>query len=118
MLQLYYLSLTEPQTRALITAMRDKVEDVWLRPGVTLDIEALCQYNGRGTCRRLQVRDGTIERYGERLRRWTEEVGWAVTIDDYNCLIITGHTYKELHSTHFYFAWGTKGDLMVRNQPF
>ena len=82
------MSLTEPLTRALVTAMRDVVEAVVLHKGATLDIEALCQYNGRGTCRRLQVRDGTIERYGERLRRWTEEVGWAVTRNDGAWLIM------------------------------
>ena len=88
-LWLYDMSLTEPQTRALITAMRDKVEDVWLRPGVTLDIEALCQYNGLGTCRVLMVYDlawykkkKKRRRHEERLRRWTEKVGWEVTSDD------------------------------------
>ena len=87
-LQLYYLSLTEPQTRALVTAMRDGVEWVALWDGVTLDIEALCQYNGRGTCRALEVEGDTRRRYGERLRRWTEEVGWAVTRNDGAWLIM------------------------------
>ena len=86
-LGLQKMSLTEPQTRALVTAMRDGVERVYLYRGVTLDIEALCQYDGRGTCRKLQEGD-TRTRYGERLRRWTVEVGWAVKMDNNNWLTI------------------------------
>ena len=74
------MSLAEPQTRALVTAMRDGVETVKLGAGV--DLEVLCQYNGRGKCRELEVMGYTRTRYGERLRRWTEEVGWSVTRDN------------------------------------
>ena len=43
----------------------------------TLDIEAFC----RGTCRVLEVRGDTVRRrYEEKLRRWTEDVGWAMMI--------------------------------------
>ena len=64
-------------TQALVTALTERLEIVELY-GVTLDIQTFCQYNGRGTCRELRVNRDTRERYGERLKQWGEEVGWAV----------------------------------------
>ena len=78
-LGLMNMRLTEPQTRALVTALTERLERVELRLDVTLDIHSLCQYNGRGTCRELVVRGDARERYGEKLRRWGAEVEWAVT---------------------------------------
>ena len=78
-LHLRNMRLTETQTRALVTALTERLEGVGLNYGVTLDIKTLCQYNGRGTCRGLQVYDDTKRRYGEKLRQWGAEVGWAVT---------------------------------------
>ena len=79
LLWLSYMRLTEPQTRALVIAMTERLEKGRLGDDVTLDIQTLCQYNGRGTCRGLQVYDDTKRRYGEKLRQWGAEVGWAVT---------------------------------------
>ena len=81
LLQLENTSLTDPQTRALITAMRDGVERVGLYGDVTLDIEALCQYDGRGTCWEIEVMSDTRTRYGERLRCWRVEVDWELRED-------------------------------------
>ena len=39
------MELSDTETRALVTAMRDRVERVWLYEDVTLDIEELCYYN-------------------------------------------------------------------------
>ena len=44
-LQLDDMELRETETRALVTAMRDRLERVWLYEDVTLDIEELCYYN-------------------------------------------------------------------------
>ena len=87
-LDLGKMALTEPQTRALVTGMTERLETVELWPEVTLDIQTLCQYNGRGTCWGLQVYDDTKRRYEERLRQWGAEVGWAVTRDDDGDLIM------------------------------
>ena len=73
------MKLTEPQTRALVTAMTERLQRVTLWKDLTLDIQTLCQYNGRGTCWKLQVRGDKRKRYEENLRHWTAEVGWAVT---------------------------------------
>ena len=73
--------MSEENTRALVTAMRDRVQTVVLY-AVTLDIEELTQYDGQGRCRGLQVWSETRERYGDRLREWTADKGWRVTLDD------------------------------------
>ena len=44
MLVLYYMELSQSETQALVTAMRDRVHGVVLRSGVTLDMEELTQY--------------------------------------------------------------------------
>ena len=42
--------LSESETRALVTAMRDWVRNVSLTGDITLDIEELCKYDGKGRC--------------------------------------------------------------------
>ena len=75
------MKLSEAETRALVTAMRDRVEEVWLY-NVTLDMEELTQYNGQGCCSELEVRRDTRTRHGERLWRWAADKGWTVTEDN------------------------------------
>merc|ERR1719360_301840 len=48
------MKLSEAETRALVTAMRDRVQTVAL-VNVTLDIEELTQYDGQGHCSELEV---------------------------------------------------------------
>ena len=88
LLGLVNMTLTEPQTRALVTALTERLERLTLSSGLTVDIETLCQYDGQGRCQRLGAWRDTRRMYGERLRRWGEEVGWAVTTDDNDWLII------------------------------
>ena len=38
--------LTEPQTHALVTNLKERLEELVLWAGLTLDIEVLCQYKG------------------------------------------------------------------------
>ena len=81
-LWLVNMKLSEAHTRALVTAMRDRVERVVL-VHVTLDIEALCEYQGRGRCRVLKVVWwNTVSRHRARLRQWAAQAGWTVTRDD------------------------------------
>ena len=73
------MKLSELETRALVTAMRDWVQTVTLFLDVTLDIEELTKYGGRGRCRKLWVLDECLTRYGgDRLRGWAAHVGWTV----------------------------------------
>ena len=80
-LWLWNMRLTEPQTRALVTSLTERLKTVRLYDDVTLDIQTLCQYNGQGTCWQLVVWGDTRRRYQEKLRQWIEEVSWAVTRD-------------------------------------
>ena len=88
MLGLVDLTLTEPQTRALVTALSERLERLTLSLDLNVDIETLCQYDGQGRCRELWVWRDTRRIYRERLRRWGAEVGWAVTRDDNDWFII------------------------------
>ena len=49
------ISEADTNTKSLVTAMSDRVEEVDLWGGVTLDIEKLTKYDGRGCCRKLRV---------------------------------------------------------------
>ena len=69
------MDLTEADTQALVTAMSHRLDTVWLWPGVTLDLDDLASYDGRGRCTRLAVHSDTRTRYGERLRSWAERKG-------------------------------------------
>ena len=74
------MKLRDAETRALVTAMRDRVQTVELGD-VTLDIEELTQYDGQGHCSELEVWGDMRDRYWERLRRWAADKGWTVTRD-------------------------------------
>ena len=75
-LELYLIKLSEAETQALVTAMRDRVQRVTLCDAV-LDIEELTQYDGQGRCSWLQAGHMRIGYY-ERLRSWAEDMGWTV----------------------------------------
>ena len=49
-LSLYNMVLSEADTRSLVTAMRDRIKNVSLTGDITLDIEELCKYDGKGRC--------------------------------------------------------------------
>ena len=74
------MELTEENTRALVTAMRERVEEVRLG-SITLNIDELNKYDGRGRCRELRVWGNTKDRHRYRLRRWAAALGWRVTRD-------------------------------------
>ena len=87
-LMLYKMEMSEAETRALVTAMRDRVQRVWLVYGVTLVIEELTQYDGQGRCSVLEVWGDTRDRYRDRLRRWTADKGWRVTWENRTSLVM------------------------------
>ena len=86
-LGMYKMDLSDTETQALVTAMRDGVQRVGL-VDVTLDIEELTQYDGQGSCSGLAVCDDSRIRYRERLRRWAADKGWRVTRDTDSVLVI------------------------------
>ena len=88
LLELRDMSLSLTETRALVTAMRDRVKIVYLYYDVNLSVEELCQYDGAGSCGWLYVGDDARPRYGDRLLSWSARVGWTVTGDSFRSLII------------------------------
>ena len=82
------MDLSNAETRALVTAMRDRVQTVVLYNGVTLFIEELTKYVGQGCCIGLGLLGDTRTRHGERLRRWAADNRWRVTVDDDVCLVM------------------------------
>ena len=82
------MELSEENTRALVTAMRERVVEVWLWDNITLDIEELTKYDGRGRCWRLEVGRDTRTRHGDRLRSWAADKGWRVTEDNLCWLVM------------------------------
>ena len=53
------MDLSEAETQALVTAMRDWVHIVELYEDVTMDIEELTQYDGQGGCSVLWMEGDT-----------------------------------------------------------
>ena len=87
-LGLVRMDLSDTETRALVTAMRDRVQTVVLYNGVTLFIEELTKYVGQGCCIGIGLLGDTRTRYGDRLRRWAADNRWRVTRDDGVCLVM------------------------------
>ena len=120
-LELKNMKLSQADTQALVTIMRDRVKLLTLYNGITLDIEELTKYDGRGRCRKLEFefdvymwrRHGFRESrfceegpemrsgYGARFRRWAEDVGWMVTGDTIEWLVITRESAFEFIRSFF-----------------
>ena len=75
-------SLGSEETQALVRAMESHVEELWLREGVTLNIEALIEYSGLGKCRVFQCYYDTANRYMEQLRTWATSRNWSFRVDE------------------------------------
>jgi len=71
------MRLNQAETRALVNAMRDRVEAVGL-VSVTLDIGEITQYDGQGRCSVLVG----YNRNRDWVRGWAAHKGWTVTEDD------------------------------------
>ena len=71
------MGLSTADTRALVAAMTSRVQEVVLGDDVTLDMEALARYDGRGVCSRLQLGGATRERYGHQVEEWAASRGWT-----------------------------------------
>ena len=72
------MELSETDTRALVIAMRDRVERVTLGV-ISMDIEEFTKYDGQGRCRWLWFGVAMRTRHKDRLRCWAEGVGWTET---------------------------------------
>ena len=89
----YDMELSELETRALVSAMRVRLQKVDLED-VTLDIEELTKYDGQGICKVLVFAgDEMRTRHEDRLRRWAADIGW--TVNGYcDSLVVKRHRDK------------------------
>ena len=71
------MGLSTADTRALVAAMASRVQEVVLGGDVTLDMETLARYDGRGVCSRLQLGGATRESYGGQVEEWADSRGWT-----------------------------------------
>ena len=73
-------SLSTEETRGLVQAM-ENVEKVYLGyyGNVTLDINTLVNYSGRGKCEKVIFYKNTAVKYREEVQRWARRISWRVT---------------------------------------
>ena len=74
-------NLSNQETQALVRAMESNIETVVLgfEDEVSLDITALTQYSGRGTCVRMGYYwSEDKDRYRDEIRRWAQRNNWKV----------------------------------------
>ena len=67
------MTLDADVTKALVTAMQTRVEQVWLYRDVRLDPSVLTQYDGHGKCRKVEC---WSREYQDTLHNWAGKVGW------------------------------------------
>ena len=99
-LWLNMMELTDAETRALVTAMRDRVQFVrfWYY-GCGIEIRELLQYDGQGRCSWIEL--GVYMRiyyekkltrwapyYEKKLTRWAADKGWTIKMDNDGGLVM------------------------------
>ena len=72
---------SEVESLALVTAMVGNVKSLLLGNEVTLDMETLAQYDGKGECEKVTMWADTRERYRDQVKEWAGSMGWAVSRD-------------------------------------
>ena len=82
--------LTTADTQQLVAAMVTRVKEVslggagrswWsgkLDEGVTLDMDTLAQYDGKGECDTVIFKGNTSRRYRRQVKAWAGNIGWRV----------------------------------------
>ena len=68
--------------------MVSRVQEVELGRGVTLDMDTLSQYDGKGECRRVSVWEDTGRRYRGQVKSWMKRIGWELEIENDDLIII------------------------------
>ena len=65
-------------------AMDTRVEKVELEfwGEVILDISALTQYSGQGTCRMVECYSNSADKYKEEVKSWARRINWRAAGDD------------------------------------
>ena len=89
-LSLYNRTLTATETQTLAVAMVSGVKEVRLGKNVTLGMETLTQYNGKGECEEVKLFDNTKEIYQDQVKVWAGDMDWEIENDDQEIIISRG----------------------------
>ena len=76
-LNIYNRSLGSEETQALVQALETRVEEVMVG-NMTLDIEALTEYNGQGKCLLVTCLTDVGMKYSEQLKTWAQRINWEI----------------------------------------
>ena len=97
-MQLYLsnINLSASATRALVTGLETGIEVLSLFTSVhghggdiLLDMDTLTQYSGTGRCCQVVVVfDGSKTRYKEEVKMWARRMGWRISVEKCNVIII------------------------------
>ena len=87
-LDIGYMDLSTAETQSLLAAMVSGVEEVELGRGVTLDMETLSQYDGKGECERVVAWWDTGRRYRDQVKSWMKRIGWEFKMENDNVIKI------------------------------
>ena len=86
-LELKNTNLNQENTINLVEAM-ERVSRVLL-DDVTLEIEELCKYSGKGKCSEITVGGSTKSTHSSRLKIWRQRANWIVSKEDFSVLTLT-----------------------------
>ena len=86
-LELRYTDLSQGTTTILVETLT-RVRKIVL-VDVTLEVEELCKYSGKGQCHEITVGGTTKSLYSQRLKIWTKRVDWVVVKEDPSVLTLT-----------------------------
>ena len=84
-------ALTPADTQQLVAGMVRGVRSVMLGElgTVTLHMETLAQYDGRGQCEEVLVLGSDMKmQYGGQVKAWMQRIDWTIDYEDEDCIMI------------------------------
>ena len=87
-LHIHSTSLSTADTQQLVAAMVTRVKEVWLDEGLSLDMAALAQYDGKGRCGIVRLAAAVSAEYGDQVKTWAEHLGWQIGVESSGYIIV------------------------------
>ena len=88
---------SEENSRALLDAIRERVENLCLDSETTVTFSILEEYDGQGACKKITFRGDTRGKYGRDAKTWAMNVGWYWQSDgDIICSYVSPAKMEEL----------------------
>ena len=79
MLWIQNMELSASDTACLVSTLDTGVRVLLLGAGVTLDAATLVQYDGKGTCDKIELREDIRRVFGVLANSWAESMGWEIS---------------------------------------